>query len=78
MITSNQDLMEQANDLAEKMRQNGQLQESMKIKNALSASSMPTEIIGELRIQAQSMLTSNIGYREALEEICRYINSVLK
>ena len=56
MITNNQELFSHVQKLIEQLNTLGEVNNAADLKSSMSISSMPTEILGEIRISAKRIL----------------------
>ena len=81
MITTNQELYDVVGDLMNALRKAGEPNLSEGLHSALSISTLPGEVLGEIRLQLERVKGSRpydqIHIRRAVDEAIRYINGAL-
>ena len=81
MINNNADLYDTVHSLRDKLREAGEEDWSLALDEALSISSVPGEILGELRLQLQRVrggpVGNQLGLNGQIDEALSYLNQIL-
>lgn len=81
MIQSNNRLYQEINEIIAVLKQSGEVKYASKLENALSISTIPSEILGELRIALLDLKKSNLSeelkIKGAINESLNYIDAIL-
>jgi hypothetical protein len=77
MVTNNQELFSNTKDLIEQLNILGDTNSATQLQSAMSISSMPTEILGEMRITAKEISKKNNNdlIKKKLQLIIQYIDN---
>jgi hypothetical protein len=82
MIINNNDLYAAVKGISSELQQAGEAEWSLTLREALSISSVPGEILGEIRLQLQLLRASETALRLDLgwqiDEMLSYLNEVLR
>jgi hypothetical protein len=82
MIKSNKDLYQEINNIIEVLKSSGDKVFSQKLTDALSISTIPTEILGESRLALMELykteLSKKLNIKNNIEESLRYLDQILQ
>lgn len=82
MIQSNKDLYQEINNIIEVLKSSNDQVFSQKLDDALSISTIPTEILGECRLTLLELKKTNLpeklNIKNDIEELLRYLNQILQ
>lgn len=82
MLGENADLYATVKSLSQELHQAGEEEWSRALRDAMSISTVPGEILGELRLQLQRLGRSDVSERLQLrgriDEALRYLNAALR
>lgn len=81
MISSNTEFYDAVERLSKTLQDAGQLRWSESLKDAMSISSVPGEILGEIRLQLQNLreteIPDRLGLTPQLAEALAYLEQIL-
>jgi hypothetical protein len=81
MIQDNNAFYNSIEQISQELEIAGQHQWATSLREALSISTLPSEILGEARLQLRRLRTSNVsatlGFMGRIDEAIRYLNRVL-
>lgn len=82
MIQSNKDLYQKINKIIEVLKSSGDQRFSQKLSDALSISTIPSEILGESRLAIFELkktdLPEQLNIKNEVEESLQYLNRILQ
>lgn len=80
-ISNNQELYNAIQSLVDELNQMGEGRWSSALEDALSTSTVPGEILGETRLQLQTLRASQtstrLGLDQSIDEALSYLNKIL-
>lgn len=80
MIQSNKDLYQEINTITEILKSSGNDEYAKKLEDALSISTVPSEVLGETRLVLESLngtkLPEQLSIRNQVEDALNYLNSI--
>jgi hypothetical protein len=81
MIQSNKDLYQEINIIVEILKSSGNDEFAKKIEDALSISTVPSEVLGETRLVLESLnstkLPEQLNIKNQVENALNYLNKIL-
>jgi hypothetical protein len=81
MISSNQDLYNGLEKLSIQLERSGGKDQSAKLKDAMAISSVPGEILGEIRLELRKLSTTTLGkeaeFDKKIRDMLSYLDKIL-
>jgi len=81
MIQSNKALYQEINSIINALKASGDIQFAKKLSNALSISTIPSEILGESRLALEELsktdLPKKLNIESKVSETLNYLNTIL-
>lgn len=81
MIQSNKDLYQEINIIVGVLKLSGNNEFAEKLENALSISTVPSEVLGETRLVLENLsstkLPEHLGIKSQVEDALNYLNKIL-
>lgn len=81
MIQSNKDLYQEINIIVGILRSSGNDEFAKKLEDALSISTVPSEVLGEARLVLESLnstkLPEQLSIKKQIEDALSYLNKIL-